>query len=383
MKTKVKVLILSILFLIVLIEILVIRHTKEILYPDIIELGTIKTYTNIPVIDKVWETSEYYRMQGIVIIAEVVDNKPVEVIDLGEIGILGSQLHIDNVDSAYSINNTMYAQTQQNQQNQNDTSDNTDSGSTSENIVDESESDNEPEPIRQYKPSVVEYVSAENSAQKFNYIVYAPENADETTPVFLFLHGIGENGTDYQSFMNIFVFLKYLISEQWQPNFVVVAPIMVRGSRWSDEGAEVRSLLSEVIDNYGGSWSNLYIGGFSAGCDAITPLTKVITFQGAIYMAGYLGGAQNTTDVNTFLNTWRGKNVFYFRDTLYGNGGYGYQADYVNRVAQMAPQYNINYIQVDMNWDHRSAMVDAILLPGFFMDNKGEYCHDAITDLIY
>lgn len=401
MKKQYKILIASIVVLLIAIGLLLIKninsHKKPVYNPDeVVELGEIHYKTYDLIIDHIWTLDEYQQyVTDIVIVAEFVDDKPVEVIDLGEVGILGSKLSVDNLDTEFVVDPEKFEESlaagfEGDALTSINGDDNPDSGENPDTLVENPDSNpdttvtdpSEEDPMT-YRAAVTEYVSAANSVQNLGYIIYAPENANSNTPVFLFLHGVGENGAGYDKFVGTFGFLKYLINGTWKPNFIVVAPIMVGGSNWVDQSGSVKSLLGEVIDNYGGNWDSLYIGGFSAGSDAITPLAKQINFQGAIYMAGYMGGVNNTTDAYTVMNMWSGKNVFYFRDTLYKGGGYGYQADYVSTVNSIASSYNVNYIQVDMNWGHYSAMVDAAFLPSYFMDNQGQYCHDAISDLIY
>lgn len=248
--------------------------------------------------------------------------------------------------------------------------------------------DNNPEPeptpvIDSNRSSVKEFVKAENSAAKFNYVIYAPENANSNTPIFLFLHGIGQNGASYSTFIKDITFLKFLINGNWAPNIIIVAPILPAGCKWRNESASIGTLLNEVIRNYGGNLGNMYIGGFSAGCDGITPIAQDINFRGALYMAGYLGGVGNTYSVNEFLKLWKNKPVYFFRDSLYGSGGYGYVPSYVSQVEASAASYGIEFLHIDMHWPHRSSMIDAVLLPSYFTDVNGNYCHDALNEMIY
>ena len=360
-------------------------------------------------------------IQSYEITAEYVDGVPVEIVYLGDTGILGSRITLENIETEWQIDNNKLS---------GDTvSDNTVSGnelsasavlpnvpvytpnptatpSPSEEPSEEPNGTPEPSAIpngeeptptgEDYDPqspenqtpitnnaAFAEYVTADNSVQGLNYVIYCPANVTADTPIFLFLHGVGENGASYDRFIGTFGFLKHLINGSWQPNFIVVAPIMVSGSNWVKQQGNISALLGEVVSNYGGNTGNMYIGGFSAGADAITPLAKTIDFQGAIYMAGYMGGSGNTTDAASLLSLWSGKRIFYFRDSFYSGGGYGYNADYVNSVRDLAANYSVDFIRVDMDYGHVSSMIDAVFLPSYFMDSKQNYCHDAINDLIY
>lgn len=397
-----KILIVSLAILFVVAGILIVKNInsnkKPVYNPDeVIDLGTISYNGYDLIIDQIWEFNDYQNTNmDIDIIGEYVDGEMVEVIDLGDVGILGSSLKVDNADTDFTIDpDKLEAAMSAGMEGALvDDPDNQETGNGQEadsgnNNTDNPDNNSNPtvtdpdEDPMTYRAAVTEYVSPDRSCQNLGYIVYAPENANSNTPIFLFLHGVGENGAGYDRFVGTFGFLKYLITGSWKPNFIVVAPIMVKGSNWTSQSGSIQSLLGEVIGNYGGNWDSLYIGGFSAGADAITPLAKSINFQGAIYMAGYMGGVNNTTDPYTLMSMWSGKNVFYFRDSLYSGGGYGYQADYVNKANEIASSYNVNFIQIDMNWGHYSAMADAAFLPGYFVDSQGKSCHDAISDLIY
>lgn len=230
--------------------------------------------------------------------------------------------------------------------------------------------------------AVREYVRPENSVQNLGYVVYAPENVTANTPVFLYLHGIGQNGDTYKKFIGELTFLKYLVNGNWTPNCVFVAPILPGGTKWINQTSNIDKLLTEVVNTYGGSRSNMYIGGFSAGCDSITPIAQSINFKGALYMAGYLGAVGNTIDYTTFLKLWSGKKAYYFRDSQYGGGGYGYVSSYVKACENNAAAYGVDFKHIDMNWVHRSTMVDAVLLPPYFTDLNGDSCRDMLSFLL-
>ena len=361
----------------------IVANLPDVADPDnVIDLGTASgnTYADLE-----WSMSytDYMREYGvnIAITQELTENEDgeievIEVIDLGDVGILGSSLNIDNFDdSEWTIdpdiqNASVIA-----------------SGKPVHEPTYEDDGNPEPTPDVQTPtgegPSVKEYVTAANSCQALNYIIYKPENASSATPIFLYLHGIGENGAGYDRFISTYTFLKYLISGTWSPDVIIVSPILTGGSSWRDQAGNLSALLGEVITNYGGNWNNIYAGGFSAGADALTSLAQQINFQGAIYIAGHLGCSGNTVDEGTFLSIWSGKPVFYYRDTLYGNGGYGYSASYVANCQTYCANYNCSFMAVDMNWGHYSALVDAVFLPNYYMDNKGAYCKDAIESLVY
>lgn len=230
--------------------------------------------------------------------------------------------------------------------------------------------------------AVREFVSAQNSCQRMGYVIYAPENVTANTPILLFLHGIGQNGASYKSFIGAIGFIKYLVNGNWTPNVIIVAPICPGGSKWINETANINAMLNEVINTFGGNRNNMYIAGFSAGCDSITPIAKEIPFRGALYMAGYLGGVSNTVSTDEFLRLWSGKSVYYYRDSKYGSGGYGYQPNYVSTCEANAASYGVDFKHIDMHWAHRSSMIDAVLLPGYFNDANGNPCLDVLATFI-
>lgn len=383
---------------------------------------------------------------------KVIGGKNVEVIYLGNVGVLGEKLDIRYIDTETHLNEEEYmkymaeledpannpkidddnstdnasddnisedenqesSDDSNNDDNNNDNKNQDDSNDSKENSEDNTEPQasespspspevpTEPEPTPEPTPmpsvaptpnpgetvvvrneAVREYVSPQNSVQKMGYVIYAPANATNNTPIFLFLHGIGQNGNSYNTFIGSLTFLKYLVNGNWTPDVIIVAPILPGGTKWINETASIDAMLNEVVNTFGGNKGNIYIGGFSAGCDSITPIAKQISFRGALYMAGYLGAVGNTVDYSTFLSLWSGKKAYYFRDSQYGAGGYGYKPDYVSACESNAPYYGVDFKHFDMNWPHRSNMIDAVLLPPYFTDKNGANCRDMLNILIY
>lgn len=220
------------------------------------------------------------------------------------------------------------------------------------------------------------------SSQPYDYIVYAPENADSSTPIFIFLHGNSDPGKTPSEILTKYKYLRYLNDSLWRPNVIIIVPISSYKSHWSQDVDNVKVMLSETINNYGGSMDNVYISGASAGADGLTTIAKNMECQGACYMAGHLNGSSGKMSVDEFLTLWQGKTVYYYRDNLAG-GGYGYNKEFVEKVKEKASDYDVTFKMIDLEWNHDYALIDAVLLPEGYWDKKGQYCHDAISKLIY
>ena len=227
------------------------------------------------------------------------------------------------------------------------------------------------------------YVGSGNSAQHLDYIVYKPQNVSADTPIFLFLHGDGEVNSDFVKVAKHYKFIRALLDGSWTPNFVFVMPLGKRKGNWVNEYNNVNIILDEVSKYFGGSKNNMYIGGASAGSDAISYYQKSGSFKGAICMAGHVGDKRSAVSANEIMNRWSGKKLWYFRDNLANNGGYGCDVDFLYSCAALAPQYNVNFRVTDLNWNHSYKLVDRVFLPENMKDAKGQPGMDAITNLIY
>ena len=98
-------------------------------------------------------------------------------------------------------------------------------------------------------------------------------------------------------------------------------------------------------------------------------------------MAGHMNG-NGAYSVDSFLNLWAGKEVYYYRDNLAG-GGYGYSKAFVDGCKAKAAAYGVNFTAEDLNWNHSVGLVDATFLPTAFIDKNGRNCHDGLARLIY
>lgn len=227
------------------------------------------------------------------------------------------------------------------------------------------------------------FINAANSSQELNYIIYTPNNVNESTPLLLFLHGDGDVNQSFSSELKRYNFWSKLKNGEWQPNFIIVMPIGRKTGNWAKEQQNINILLVEVINNFGGSSSNMYIAGASAGSDGLTSIASNINFKGAIYMAGHLNGKKGKMSAKAVMKLWSDKPVYYYRDNLYKKGGYGYNKDFIESCYNLAPSYNVSFSMIDLNWNHDYGLVDATFLPSTFTDANGNPCHDGIQKLIY
>ena len=229
----------------------------------------------------------------------------------------------------------------------------------------------------------VRYISKENSAQALNYIVYAPANASDQTPIFLFLHGDGEASGSLNKVAKHYKFLRAMIDGSWQPDFIFVMPIARKKGNWEKEMSNVNTILNEVVKYFGGSKDNMYIGGASAGSDAVITYQQNGRYKGSIQMAGNVGDKFGKIPAETVMKRWSGKKLWYYRDNLRKDGGYGCDPYFLYDCAKLAPAYNVNFQIHELNWNHNYGLVDRTFLPSNMTDTKGQPGFDAITNLIY
>ena len=227
-------------------------------------------------------------------------------------------------------------------------------------------------------------VDGKDSRQKLSYVVYTPNGCDENVPIFIFLHGNGDKAQSFEAELKRYAFLRHLNDGTWKPPVIFIMPIAQKKSSWSREADSVASIIDEVIENYGGSYDDLYISGASAGSDGLTAVAKKFDFKGAIYMAGHIAGSGNDVPKSDWLELWKDKKVYYYRDDKNSGGGYGYSqnASYMNGIEDSTDEYDVNFDMVDLKWNHDIGLVDATFLPSEFTDANGRPCMDGISKLI-
>lgn len=229
----------------------------------------------------------------------------------------------------------------------------------------------------------VTFVSSANSAQGMDYIIYTPDNVSASTPIFLFLHGDAEAGASIMKVAKHYKFMCAMIDGSWKPNFIFVMPINKRKGNWTNVTSSVNTILDEVTHFFGGSLDNMYIGGSSAGCDAVIHYQAGGRFKGAICMAGNVGDKRGSLTPDQVMSRWAGKKLRYYRDNLASEGGYGCDPVFLYSCAAYAAPYNVSFTITDTGWKHDYRLVDRVFLPENMTDKKGQNGYDAITHLIY
>ena len=225
------------------------------------------------------------------------------------------------------------------------------------------------------------FVTAKDSCQELGYILYLPEDYDETTPIVIFLHGDGDVKLGHDKVTSRYQFLSCLKSGDWQPGVILIAPIGRKEGNWANEADNVIAIIDEVLDT-GGDAGKVYICGASAGADGMTYIAGKRDFAGAIYMAGHMNGKKEDISADAVMRLWAGKKVLYFRDNLQKRGGYGYNKDFFEECQALAPQYNVTFSYENLDWNHDIGLVDAALLPQEYIDDNGNSCHNGLGRLL-
>ena len=107
------------------------------------------------------------------------------------------------------------------------------------------------------------------SSAHLKYLLHIPTMGSEQAklPLILFLHGSGERGDDQQSIK------KYGLPRELESrpdfSFIVLSPLCPAAKRWVDLGAEVTTLLDEIIAKYPVDPARVYLTGFSMGGEGV------------------------------------------------------------------------------------------------------------------
>ena len=101
------------------------------------------------------------------------------------------------------------------------------------------------------------------------YRMYLPENYNSSKkyPVLLFLHGLGENGTDNKKQLNNFE-QAFTVAGDILSKAIIICPQSQYGWRLHGESgdlAAVKKLLDSIIKKYNGDKNRIYITGLSMG----------------------------------------------------------------------------------------------------------------------
>jgi predicted peptidase len=104
-----------------------------------------------------------------------------------------------------------------------------------------------------------------HQSQHLNYLLSVPDVYDGSTamPLLVFLHGIGERGTDPSIIANYS--LPRMLAEGKQIPFIVVSPQCPVETRWDPHTAKVIAVMDEVRGQYNIDPQRIYLTGFSMG----------------------------------------------------------------------------------------------------------------------
>ena len=100
---------------------------------------------------------------------------------------------------------------------------------------------------------------------KFDYLLYTPENWDESKkfPLLVFLHGAGERGDDI-AFAGRYGPFKYAAEGKNYP-FVMVAPQCKSNKYWGNYLESLDLFLDDIIEKYNIDEKRIYLTGLSMG----------------------------------------------------------------------------------------------------------------------
>lgn len=225
---------------------------------------------------------------------------------------------------------------------------------------------------------------AEEDAKKddkdepLRYMAYVPKRVDENTKIMLFLHGNGEADSTWQRVFERYEFVRVLNAKE----YILIIPLEKKKCNFQKDAEKLDHIIDEVCEYAGAKREgNLYISGVSAGADAITDVAMKIEFEGAIYMAGSLRDYKKKKSAKDVALLWAGKDVYYFRDNLYTDGGYNYDEHFIDKLKEYSDEGIFNFYTEDLNWEHSHCLVDAVFCSEYMKDEKGQYCHGMLDKL--
>jgi len=103
-----------------------------------------------------------------------------------------------------------------------------------------------------------------------HYLVYTPQNyqgSEKKVPLVLFLHGIGERGTNLE-IVKLFGIPKE-IEDGVEFPFLVVSPQCPEDTIWANELDALHALLEHIIEQYRVDTSRIYLTGLSMGGNGV------------------------------------------------------------------------------------------------------------------
>lgn len=215
------------------------------------------------------------------------------------------------------------------------------------------------------------WVYEDESPSKLLYMAYIPDNVTADTTIILYLHGNGEVKSEWYNIFDRYDFVRHIDTNR----YIFIFPLERKKCNWNKDIKKLDAVIKEVCEYTGAvSDNNLYIAGVSAGADCISDVASVIDFNGAIYMAGSLKGYNGSLSANDVATLWQGKDIYYFRDNLYKDGGYNYDADFIDELVELSKEGTFGFYTKDLNWVHSHWLVDRVFESDYRIDKNNQQC---------
>lgn len=115
----------------------------------------------------------------------------------------------------------------------------------------------------------------ETSNSNWNYYIYEPEYADDSTPLIVYLHGVGEVGNNISKLSGDTGFISH-INNGSEYNAFILTPQLPQQVFWYSEQAMpiLMSLIDETVEKYGINRDKICLAGFSLGADSIPEIIR-------------------------------------------------------------------------------------------------------------
>ncbi|MBW8035084.1 MAG: prolyl oligopeptidase family serine peptidase [Planctomycetes bacterium] len=101
---------------------------------------------------------------------------------------------------------------------------------------------------------------------EMDYLFYLPEGygkEDHAWPLMIFLHGVGESGSDLERVKSHGP--AKMAAENRNLPFIIASPQCPKGKWWPNQQAKVMALVDEIVENYNVDESRIYLTGLSMG----------------------------------------------------------------------------------------------------------------------
>lgn len=124
-----------------------------------------------------------------------------------------------------------------------------------------------PEDPQPTESQIVEGQITTSQISDFGYLLYIPANAHEDMPLIVYLHGGSGKGNDLSMLTANAGFPKYLKDGSMGdiPAYVVIPQMPSSFRGWTDIGASVETLITEICDDYGIDQNRISLTGHSMG----------------------------------------------------------------------------------------------------------------------